>query len=144
MHVTTEQLVGVLRSQGLRITAPRRAVCAVIAEHHDQHLTAATILDGVAASTQVDQSTVYRTLEALEGSGLLVHSHLGHGAAVYHLAAESAHQHIVCSRCGVAAAIPSEKLAGWIATLRETTGFAVDPTHFAVTGLCGSCAGEAE
>lgn len=142
MHITSDHLLEALHSQGLRITAARRAVCAVVAERQGQHLTAAGILEGIRSDqgSKVDQSTVYRTLDALEKSGLLVHSHLGHGPAVYHLAKEAAHQHLVCSECGVAVSIPTESLDGWIITLREATGFEVDPTHFAVTGLCADCA----
>ena len=142
MHIAPEALLDALRSQGLRITAARRAVCSIIAERHGEHLTAASILDAVQANPDAtaDQSTVYRTLDALEASGLLVHSHLGHGAAVYHLAAEAAHQHIVCSRCGATAAVPAGGLSEWLDDLRRNTGFEVDPTHFAVTGLCPDCA----
>ena len=32
MHITADQLVDTLRSEGLRITEARRAVCAVIAD----------------------------------------------------------------------------------------------------------------
>ena len=142
MHMSSDDLVDALRSQGLRITAPRRAVCAAVAARHGQHLTAAGVLEALRAdqNTKVKQSTVYRTLDALEDSGLLVHSHLGHGPAVYHLAAEAHHQHIVCSECGATASIPAEQLNSWIATLQSTTGFEVDPTHFAITGLCPDCA----
>ncbi|MDJ0663434.1 MAG: Fur family transcriptional regulator [Acidimicrobiia bacterium] len=142
MHITSEALLDALRNQGLRITAARRAVCSIIAERHSEHLTAASILDAVQANPDAaaDQSTVYRTLDALESSGLLVHSHLGHGAAVYHLASEAAHQHIVCSRCGATAAVPAGGLSEWLDDLRRHTGFEVDPTHFAVTGLCPNCA----
>ena len=71
MHISADILVEALRSQGLRITAARRAVCAVIAERHGQHLTAATILNDVRATegAKADQSTVYRTLDALEEAG---------------------------------------------------------------------------
>jgi len=142
MHITSNHLLEALRSQGLRITAARRAVCAVVAERQGQHLTAAGILEDIRSDqgSKVDQSTVYRTLDALETSGLLVHSHLGHGPAVYHLEAEAAHQHVVCRACGAAVSIPAESLDGWIIILRETTGFEVDPTHFAITGLCAECA----
>lgn len=142
MHITADDLVEVLRSRGLRITAARQAVCAVIADRHGQHLTAARVLENIRADheTEVNQSTVYRTLDALEESGLLVHSHLGHGPAVYHLAAEADHQHIVCEECEVATSIPADQLNEWIATLQAATGFEVDPTHFALTGLCADCA----
>jgi Fur family ferric uptake transcriptional regulator len=142
MHIAAETLIDALRSQGLRITAARRAVCAVVAELHSDHLTAASILDEVRAreNARADQSTVYRTLDALEEANLLVHSHLGHGPAVYHLASEAAHQHVVCRRCGATASVPTSGISEWLVDLERATGFVVDPTHFAVTGLCASCA----
>ncbi len=146
MHIDSETLINALRDQGLRITNARRAVCSVVARRHSEHLTAASILDEVKGEpgARADQSTVYRTLDALEEAGLLVHSHLGHGAAVYHLASEAAHQHVVCSRCGTTAAVPAAGLSEWLNDLQERTGFTVDPTHFAVTGLCPDCgAGDA-
>jgi Fur family ferric uptake transcriptional regulator len=142
MHITPDHLIDALREQDLRITGARRAVCAVVAERHGQHLTAARILEDVRTekAIKVDRSTVYRTLDALEESGLLVHSHLGPGPAVYHLAAEADHQHVVCTKCGAAVSIPAESLEGWIITLRETTGYEIDSNHFAVTGFCAECA----
>jgi Fur family ferric uptake transcriptional regulator len=141
MHILPDVLVDALRSQGLRITVARRAVCAVVAERHGHHLTAASILEEARTEqgATVDQSTVYRTLDALQDAGLLVHSHLGHGPAVYHLVSEAAHQHVVCSECGATASIPADDLADWVETLQQSTGFEIDPTHFAVTGLCAEC-----
>lgn len=142
MHIKPDRLTDALREQGLRITAARRAVCAVIAARHGQHLTAAAILEEAVTEhgTAVNQSTVYRTLDALEESGVLVHSHLGHGPAVYHLATEARHQHVVCRKCGATEEIEAGDIAEWMAKLRDSTGFVVDPTHFAVTGLCSDCA----
>jgi Fur family transcriptional regulator, ferric uptake regulator len=141
MHITSEILIAALRSQGLRITRARRAVCSIVAELHNEHLTAARILQEVRArdSATADQSTVYRTLDALEEANLLVHSHLGHGPAVYHLASEAAHQHVVCRRCGATASVPTTGISAWLDELQRFTGFVVDPTHFAVTGLCPDC-----
>ena len=142
MHIAPETLIEALRSQGLRITRARRGVCSIIARNHGDHLTAASILEEVQSDPEAkaDQSTVYRTLDALEAAGLLVHSHLGHGAAIYHLASEAAHQHVVCSRCGATASVAAAGLSDWLDELYRSTGFRVDPTHFAVTGLCADCA----
>jgi Fur family ferric uptake transcriptional regulator len=142
MHIAPETLIDALRGQGLRITEARRAVCGIIASRHGEHMTAATIMTEVRSNpdTKADQSTVYRTLDALEEAGLLAHSHLGHGAAVYHLASEAAHQHVVCIQCGATASVPAAGLSAWLDQLQASTGFTVDPTHFAVTGTCPNCA----
>ncbi len=144
MHVSPDELLDALRGQGLRITSARRAVCSVIAARHGQHLTAASILAFVEEDPEAgaNQSTVYRTLDALEEAGVLVHSHLGQGPVVYHLPSEAEHQHVVCHSCGATAAIPAGDLDDWVAKLRANTGYEVDPTHFAVTGICPKCAVE--
>ena len=142
VHVTADDLIDALRRAGLRITAPRRAICEVIAAGHDDHLTAPGILEVARhrSEAKIDQSTVYRTLEALEEAGVVAHGHLGHGASVYHLAEQASHQHIVCERCGRTAAIAEEHLVGFLTEIRERTGFDPDPTHFALSGLCPECA----
>jgi|SRR3990170_6617215 len=138
MHVDPADLIAALRQAGLRVTAPRREVCEVVARHHDEHLTPALISERLAG--RVDQSTVYRTLEALESAGLLRHTHLGHGPAVYHLTDEPPHQHLVCTRCGATAQIDASALRGMLDAITAGSGFVPDPAHFALSGLCARCA----
>lgn len=142
VHITADDLTTALRAQGMRITAPRRAICSVVAQSHDEHLDAPTIHARVATElgTPVDQSTVYRTLDALEEAGLLAHMHLGHGPSVYHLAEEAPHQHFVCATCGTTVAVPSSAIDAWAADIRRQTGFVIDPSHFALSGSCADCA----
>jgi Fur family ferric uptake transcriptional regulator len=139
---TAEQMVTALRDQGLRITAARRAVCRILADSQGEHLTAADIYDRTSAidDLTVDQSTVYRTLETLEESGLVQHTHMGHGALVYHLAAEPPHQHLVCAGCGRTMAVPEAELSSFFTAIAAATGFVPDPTHVALSGLCPDCA----
>jgi len=141
MHITADDLLDALRGQGNRITNSRRGVCEVIAQSHDDHLDAGKILEQVRAQGYAaDQSTVYRTLEALEAAGVLHHGHLGHSAAVYHLSDESAHQHLVCDNCGTTMTLDAGVLSAWAASIEASTGFVVDPNHFALTGHCANCA----
>jgi Fur family ferric uptake transcriptional regulator len=141
MHITADDLIAALRDRGLRITDARRAVCGVIAHSHGDHLDAATIHDKATTDlgTELDLSTVYRTLEVLEEAGVVRHAHLGE-AAVYHLAEEQPHQHLVCRICGSTTALPASDLIGFLASVQEMTGFVVDVEHFAVSGLCADCA----
>jgi Fur family transcriptional regulator, ferric uptake regulator len=141
MHITSTELVDILKGKGHRITEARRAVCEVIAASHAEHLDATAIHDKAVhdLGVDIDLSTVYRTLEALEDAGAVRHAHLGE-AAVYHLAEEQPHQHLVCSRCGTTTAIPASDLEEFLASISERTGFIADIEHFAVSGLCASCA----
>lgn len=142
MHVTADDLVAALRREGLRVTRPRRAVCAVLASSHGEHLSAPGIYERTrtTAGSEVDESTVYRTLETLEKAGLVTHTHVPSGASVYHLADEPPHQHLVCSVCGTTVSLPESDLEGFVDQVRAQTGFELDPVHVALTGICGDCA----
>jgi Fur family ferric uptake transcriptional regulator len=146
VHITSDDLTDALREHGMRVTEPRRAICEVLARSHDEHLDAPTIHARVAAEvdTAVDQSTVYRTLDALEEIGLLTHTHLGHRPAAYHLSEEERHQHFVCDVCGKTVAVPGTAIDDWAADIRARTGFVVDPGHFALSGRCADCAARAD
>jgi len=128
-----------LRSSGVRITAPRRAVVTALVDA-DDHLTADELAARVAAAEpDVHLSTVYRTLDALERTGVVTHVHLGHGRAVYHLT-DRLHQHAVCEDCGAVVELPDDVLRDVQTRLRRETGFEVDPHHFALVGRCRHCA----
>jgi Fur family ferric uptake transcriptional regulator len=141
VHITADQLVDALSLGGYRITNARRAVCEVVALSHDEHLSAADIYTRARAQTgtRLDRSTVYRTLEALEDAGLLTHSHLGHGPAVYHLAEDSGHQHLICLGCGKTLTLGERETGKLVETIAGSTGFVVDANHFALSGLCADC-----
>jgi Fur family ferric uptake transcriptional regulator len=87
----------------------------------------------------VNLSTVYRTLELLEELELVSHTHLGHGAPIYHAAHERDHLHLVCGACGriiEAAAVFADPL---VERLRGEFGFETDVAHFALFGRCAEC-----
>src|SRR5262245_50058643 len=117
-----------LRSKG-RVTTARRALLAALA-HSDHHRTAEDLADEVrAAYPAVHRATIYRSLEALTEMGLIEHTHLGHGPAVYHLA-EGSHHHLVCESCGVVIEVPSALFDDLSRTIRDGYGFDVSSRHF--------------
>jgi Fe2+ or Zn2+ uptake regulation protein len=135
-----EPILGLLRAQGGRVTTSRRAILETFLGMGG-HVTAEMLTAQVQASQpDVHESTVYRFLDDLERLGVVDHVHLGHGAAVYHLAAD-AHHHLVCDRCGAVVEVPEELFAGLRSRLHEDFGFTLQPRHFAVTGRCRTCTG---
>ena len=90
-----------------------------------------------AENPEIHLSTVYRTLEALEAFGLVEHTHVGHGPAVYHLGAP--HQHLVCETCGAVLDVDAAVLDDLRAQLRTRFGFRLHVGHFAMLGRCSRC-----
>jgi Fur family ferric uptake transcriptional regulator len=141
--IDVETLIADLRSEGLRITAARRAICEALASGAREHLDAAELRERAerTSGTRIDQSTVYRTLDVLERLGVLHHAHLGHGPAIVHLTTETDHQHLVCERCGKTVDVPLDEVSTMFDRLAHTHGFAsIESRHFALIGLCEECA----
>ena len=123
---------------GGRRTPSRRAVVEAVVTAGG-HVTADAVADAVRPRfPSVNLSTVYRTLEALEGLGILDHVHLGHGRAVYHLA-EEGHQHLYCDRCERVESLPLAELRPLFQLLEHRYGFRADDRHFAIVGRCADC-----
>lgn len=127
-----------LREAGLRLTAPRRAICTVLAKGHQDHLNALEIQEQAEAELggDIDPSTVYRTIDALEKAGALHHIHLAHGPAVVHLSGSLDHHHLVCEICGRTVDLPAEELADFAEAIQQRYDFMADSVHFALVGRC--------
>ena len=135
---TVEDVLELVRRNGGRVTASRRSLLAALFEARG-HRTAEELAAAVQVHARdVNLSTIYRILEELERLGVVVHSHLGHGPATYHLAA-GAHGHFVCEGCGTLIEAPDELFAGLSKRVRAQFDFEIDPHHFAVQGRCRDC-----
>jgi Fur family ferric uptake transcriptional regulator len=105
----------------------------------DRHVSAEEIIATVQRRRpEVAESSIYRTLSALEGLALVTHVHLGHGPATFHLGAD-AHRHLVCRRCQAIVDIPADSMAAFAADIERRYGFAITDEHFALMGECRVC-----
>lgn len=124
-----------LRTCGLRLTTPRRLV-----------LEALFAADGpasaeyIATGAQLDLTSVYRNLEALEQHGLVRHVHLGHGPGLYALVGRGEHEYLSCERCGAVVAVTPDQLDPVRDQIVDLFGYRASFTHFAIVGLCPDCA----
>jgi Fur family transcriptional regulator, ferric uptake regulator len=127
-----------LRARGYRVTPQRQLVLAAVTKL--EHATPEEIwADVQQTASGVNISTIYRALELLEQLGLVTHTHLGHGAPRYHLAAEAEHVHLVCAECGRITEVPPEAVAALVSALERNHGFQTDVGHLTVFGRCESC-----
>lgn len=135
---SVDEVLDLVRDGGGRVTLPRRLLIEAIFHdpgHHSAEELAAAVQ---ATAPEVHLSTIYRNLEELQRLGVVVHSHLGHGPATYHLAT-AAHAHFVCERCGATLEAPGTVFREMAARALAEHGFEVNPFHFAVPGLCAAC-----
>jgi Fur family ferric uptake transcriptional regulator len=88
-----EAAVGKMRGRGYKATPQRMAVLRALAA--EQHQSMESIRS---RCPRVGMVTVYRTLDLLNGLGIVRRLHLGDGAR-YELA-EDHHHHTICDSCG--------------------------------------------
>ena len=138
----TSDAAGLLRNAELRVTRPRLAVLAAVAEH--PHADTDTIVGVVRQSLpEVSRQAVYDVLAALTGVGLLRKIQPSGSPARYESRVGDNHHHMVCRSCGVIAdvdcavgeapcLIPSDP-AGAL------DGFVVDEAEVVYWGICPAC-----
>ena len=139
----TSDAAGLLRNAELRVTRPRLAVLAAVAEY--PHADTDTIVGVVRqALPEVSRQAVYDVLAALTGVGLLRKIQPSGSPARYESRVGDNHHHMVCRSCGVIAdvdcavgeapcLIPSDP-AGAL------DGFVVDEAEVVYWGICPACA----
>lgn len=104
-----------------------------------EHATPERICEYVQRSAPaVNITTIYRTLDLLEGLDLVRHTHLGHGAPSYSTRPHE-HVHLVCHHCAEVTEIPTDELTELATRLAGEYGFTLDPSHLALSGRCRTC-----
>jgi Fur family ferric uptake transcriptional regulator len=128
-----------LRSQGGRLTTPRRLVLQALFAAGDL-VSAERIAAGADTGVALDLSSVYRNLEKLEELGVVQHIHVGHGPGVYGLLSEGEHEYLVCEVCGRVTSADVEQLDRVREVIRKQFGYEARFTHFPIHGRCSECA----
>jgi Fur family transcriptional regulator, ferric uptake regulator len=129
-----------LRASGYRVTPQRQLVLEAVTRL--EHATPEEIYAQVRqTAVGINLSTVYRTLELLEQIGLVTHTHLGHGAHRYHLAANAQHVHLVCRGCDAIIQLDPAAVSTLVTDLESQYGFQTDVGHLTVFGTCVQCRG---
>ncbi|MGC9359316.1 MAG: Fur family transcriptional regulator [Anaerolineae bacterium] len=130
----------VLASNGHRITAPRRAVMAVL-QRVDVPLDAAAVLAyGRKHHASLGLVTVYRTLNLFQDLGLVRRVHEKDGCHGYALASPGHHHTVVCRRCGRAVEFTGcEEMRMLVRRAEAETGFQIEGHMLQLSGLCRHC-----
>lgn len=129
-----------LRDRNLPATAQRLAIADVVLGT-DRHLSADEVAkelrdNGATAGT----ATVYRTLEVLVRSGLVVERDFGEGFKRYEAArGVPHHEHLLCTTCGRVTEFRDERLERMTQLLADAHDFSRQRHRLVIYGLCGDC-----
>ena len=133
---------GRLREAGYKLTAPRRAVIAVL-EDGEANLRVEEVLDRARALyPRLSRATVYRTLALLTKLGLLRPIYLGERRARLARVAEG-HHHLVCLGCGHSFSFPECPAVEVERLVAERFNFEIKSHLLEFYGLCHDCRREA-
>ena len=129
-----------LADHGLPTTQQRRAVAEAVF-FATGHLSAEDVAHLVAKrGIAVGQATVYRSLDLLVRSGLVLEHDFGEGFRRYEpVAPGQAHEHCICSSCGRVTEFSNDRLERMIGLLAEEAQFRPHHHRLEVFGLCREC-----
>lgn len=129
-----------LRDHNLPITAQRLAVARAVLES-ERHLSAEEIGRELEARDQlVGTATVYRTLELLVRSGLVVERDFGEGFRRFEPARGIPHhEHLLCTVCGRVTEFRDERLERMSMLIAEAHGYARQRHLLVIYGVCERC-----
>lgn len=126
-----------LRTRGLRLTAPRRAILEAV-RATEAHPSAAEVHDGVKRNLpRVSLATVYRNLRLLAAEGLLVERPGPTGLRFDGNALP--HDHFTCGACGRVYDVPRANGRIIERRARVATGFEITAHRVEFSGRCTAC-----
>jgi Fe2+ or Zn2+ uptake regulation protein len=134
-----EELTARLKEAGLRVTATRVSVLAVLDES-DDHPRVDQIIDRVrSAGVSISTQATYDVCEALHRAGLAHKIEPAGGPARYEACTGDRHHHLVCRSCGFA--VDVDCAVGQTGCLQpsDAHGFSVDEAEVTYWGLCPTC-----
>ena len=133
-----DEPIAALRDAGLRVTGPRVAVLAEMAD--GEHVTA----DQVALAVRgrlgtISTQAVYDVLGALTRAGLLRRIEPAGSPARYEPRVGDNHHHVVCRSCGAIADVDCATGHAPCLTASHDSGFVIDEAEVTFWGLCPDC-----
>lgn len=129
-----------LRDHNLPITAQRLAIAEVIIGSAE-HLSAEEVAHALSAQGEkAGTATVYRTLDLLVRSGLVVERDFGEGFRRFEAARDVPHhEHLLCTMCGAVEEFRDERLERMTTIIAEAHDFARHRHRLVIQGVCGAC-----
>jgi Fur family ferric uptake transcriptional regulator len=129
-----------LRERNLPVTRQRMVIADIVLSA-DSHLSAEEV-GGAARSrgTSIGTATIYRTLDVLVESGLVVERDFGEGFRRFEPARDTPnHEHLLCTSCGRVVEFRDERLERMTTLHAEAHGYARQRHRLVIYGVCADC-----
>lgn len=134
-----EEAAEALRAHGCRVTLPRLAVLRALLEHGGTIDATQLTARAQCYEPGIHEATVYRTVKVFAEVGIASHVHAGHGPSLVRLAGNQ-QLVAVCRDCGAISPVPGGAVDQLVLDVESATGFVIEPGHFALEGVCATCA----
>jgi Fur family ferric uptake transcriptional regulator len=135
-----ERFCAFLRGRKLPVTSQRLAIAQLML-HAPDHLSAEDVAARVQEQgQQVGLATVYRTIDLLVESKLLVERDFGEGFRRFEAARDvPQHEHMLCGVCGTVEEFHDERIIEITKVVAQSRGFARESHRLVIHGTCRSC-----
>jgi Fe2+ or Zn2+ uptake regulation protein len=134
---SVDELSGVFRSRGLKVTPQRQAVFRALADARHHPTAESVYLEVSSELPTISLRTVYQTLNDLASMGELGALDLGTGSTRFdpNLAP---HHHLVCHGCGQVVDLHHD-FSGVVLPADTADGFEITTTEIVFRGRCATC-----
>lgn len=134
----SEENNDILKSASLKVT-PKRVMMINCLRHSDKPLSAEEIHSILNKEIEINLSTVYRALNALEESEIIIKQTLSDGNSVFQLNTLE-HKHILsCKVCGMISYIDICPVNEIKEKIEEDTGYTIIGHNLEFVGICVDC-----
>ena len=139
-HATPSlEAVTAIRTHGRRVTRQRALIWDALLQAEGAHVSAREVAEAVqAVEPDLHQATIYRALDVFVEDGLVRRTELD-GRALYEIAAEHLHHHVVCTSCGAVVHVHDEALRHSLRRVEAESGFALADAELTFYGTCPAC-----
>ena len=129
-----------LKSTGLKATLPRLKILEVFQKSEQRHMTAEDVFKLLLAEgADIGLATVYRVLTQFEQAHTLKRNHFETGKAIYELADDSHHDHLVCLSCGKVEEFFDAEIERRQRNIAASRGWSLEDHAMSLYGHCADC-----
>jgi Fur family transcriptional regulator, ferric uptake regulator len=135
-----EQFRTFLREHNLPVTQQRLAIASVVFAS-DRHLSVDDVAKEIAADGEnAGTATIYRTLDLLVKSGLVVERDFGEGFRRFETTRGIPHhEHLLCTVCGRVDEFRDERLERMTTIIAESHSYSRQRHRLVIYGVCAEC-----